>query len=260
MDNIKEPIKRKKFIILAVVLLVLAGGLLLIFVYHPDWIFSPLANLGIGNQAAEKNKTAYVDEATKKIGESQIPKLDEKTVAEPNNPDAWRDLGRAEYLSGDPEAAAISFNKAIALNDGDPQFYVDLGRVYEAEGDLAKAEEYYKKAIELNGTEIKTVNSPSETLTAEQLAILEKAGNLEPKPKSYYNLVTPYTALGSLYLMSDKPNEAIKVLESGIAMNPKYSDFYQLLSEAYKKSGNKTKAAEAEENFKALVPSFSVTP
>lgn len=245
MDNIKEPTRRKKFMVLAVILVVLAVGFSLILVYQPDWVLN------------EKNNVADIDEATQKIVESQIPELRNKTVAEPNNPDAWRNLGRAEYLLGDSEAAESSLNRAVALNDSNPQFYVDLGGVYEVEGDLAKAEEYYKKAIELNGTEIKAVNSTSEALTAEQLAILEEAGSLKPQPKSYYNLVTPYTALGNLYLRLNKPDEAIRVLESGVAMNPKYPDFYLLLSTAYKKTDNQEKAAEANENFKALVPEFS---
>jgi tetratricopeptide (TPR) repeat protein len=264
MDNIKKPTKRKKIIALVVVLLALVGGISLLLIYHPDWVTNP-QNLSNQNQTAEKNKTAYVDEATKKIGENQIPKLEEKTVAEPSNSEAWRDLGRAEYLSGNPDAAASSLNKAIALNGNNPQFYVDLGRAYEAGGDTAKAEETYRKAIELNGKEIKIVNSSSETLTAEQLAIIkakEEADGLGsiPQPKSYYNLVTPYTALGNLYLKLNKPDEAIKVLELGIAMDSKYPDFYQLLSVLYKKIDNQAKAAEAESNFKKLLPGTTATP
>lgn len=225
----------KKNIILVIILLVLVAGIL-VLIYRPGLVPGP-SSPGVPAKAPKKNVTYYIDAATQKIGEGQISPAEAKTAAEPSNPGAWRSLGRAQYLAGDPEAAAQSLNKAITLNGDDPQFYVDLGRVYEAEGNFAKAEEYYKKAIELNDNEIKAVKSSNSAMVV-----------------GTYGLVTPYTALGGLYLRLKKADEAVMVLKLGIAMNPKYPDFYQLLAAAYKEAGNRAKAAEAEKNFKALVP------
>lgn len=99
---------------------------------------------GGGDTAAAKQDKYYV-EAKKNIDAGNYTRavtLLEQSVAEnPDNPDAWNNLGYSLRKSGQTEEALASYRKALALDPEHRGANEYLGELYLEMDDLAKAKE-----------------------------------------------------------------------------------------------------------------------
>lgn len=67
----------------------------------------------------------------------------------PNNAEAWTQLGHAYFDSNQPPKAIEAYNKALAIIPGNPSVLTDLGVMYRRNGEPDKAIESFDKALQV---------------------------------------------------------------------------------------------------------------
>ena len=76
-----------------------------------------------------------------------IDELRKKTEENPENADAWTDLGNAYFDTGMHENAIAAYTRSLKLAPGNPDVLTDLGIMYRRTGNPARAVESFDKAI-----------------------------------------------------------------------------------------------------------------
>lgn len=105
--------------------------------------------------------------------------------ADPNNVDYITELAVTHYKLKNYNEAIKNYEKIIILNPDDVLCYNRIGNIYWIKGDFKRAEFNFRKAIELS-----------------------------------FNLIVSYNNLALMLDENGKKEEAIKILNQGIAANP----------------------------------------
>ena len=79
-----------------------------------------------------------------------IKVLLDKTRTNPNDPDAWTQLGHVYFDSAQHDLAIAAYEKSLALNDRRPDVWVDLGVMYRRHGTPEKAIESFDRALQID--------------------------------------------------------------------------------------------------------------
>lgn len=120
-----------------------------------------------------------------------------------NDADSYNLLGLILYKNQSYYSAADSFEKAIEINSKRPIFHYNLSQCYKTTGEKSASQREYQTAI-----------------------------SMQPEsPESYIDLIHIYQDR-QLYIYAQN------TMEKAIEAYPKNKSFYQMLSEAYKSSGN----------------------
>ncbi len=82
--------------------------------------------------------------------QQKIQTLEALVSREPNNRQAWVQLGHNFFDSGNPMKAIEAYDKALALDGNDPDVLTDQGVMYRRIGWFDKSIANFKKANELN--------------------------------------------------------------------------------------------------------------
>jgi predicted Zn-dependent protease len=136
----------------------------------------------------------------------------------PNDGQAYSLLGLSRLAQGEVGAAAIAFEKAVALNPKAAAYHRELGEALLKEGALKKSE-------------------------AELIAALR----LDPRePEAYYWQAQAFTR-------SRQPQKAIDSLQTAIALDPNFAEAYVSLAHLYSAQGEteQAKAILAQEKRRA---------
>ena len=139
-----------------------------------------------------------------------------------------------------------TFKKAIEFNPQNGQAYTELGRLYARQGKHNEAEQVFKKALELNPrnelayTELGWLYLRQGKDTEGEQAF-KKALELNPRNDE------AYVELGWLYIKQGKHTEAGQVCKKAIELNPQNDQAYAELGWFYISQGRHT---EAEQVFK----------
>jgi tetratricopeptide (TPR) repeat protein len=112
---------------------------------------------------------------------AELPDLEKAAAASPEDIDALQQLAIAQYNTSDYEGAAATYEKMLALK-GDAFTQNNYGNVLRDWGKTDEAKAAYEKAISADKT-----------------------------------LATAYVNLASMYAQEDKVDEAVKVLDRGLA-------------------------------------------
>ncbi len=165
--------------------------------------------------AAEKDPLdAAVELLAQKDYAGAIPLLKKKLEAEPDNAEAYYQIGKAALeLEGMPEAEA-SLKKAKELDPTKPGVSFHLARYYDKKG---------RKVQAIQALEEERAMSP------DSHAVLD--------------------SLAGLYAETGQNDKAVEVYESLIAVNPEELDAYVALASLYKESGDR---AKEEETYRRL--------
>jgi cytochrome c-type biogenesis protein CcmH/NrfG len=83
---------------------------------------------------------------------SRILELERQTRNNPDNIQAWQQLGNAYYDTNRPENAIVAYNKSLALDASNANVWTDLGTMYRRAGQYQKAIESYNSALKINPT------------------------------------------------------------------------------------------------------------
>jgi tetratricopeptide (TPR) repeat protein len=121
----------------------------------------------------------------------------------PQNDNAYVGLGCLYRSQGRRSEAEQAFQKAMALNPQNDWAYIELGRLYTYQGRYSEAEQTFKKALELN---------PQNDVV--------------------------YLVLGSLYNFQGRYSEAEQLFQKAAGLNPQSDWAYAALAAVYCEMGN----------------------
>jgi cytochrome c-type biogenesis protein CcmH/NrfG len=76
--------------------------------------------------------------------------LEQEVAVNPNNADAWVQLGHVYFDTDNPPKAIRAYEKSLELRPGDPNVLTDLGVMYRRNGQPDKALESFDKAIAID--------------------------------------------------------------------------------------------------------------
>jgi tetratricopeptide (TPR) repeat protein len=81
-----------------------------------------------------------------------ILKLEAEVTANPEDFQAWRQLGNLYYDHNEPEKAIAAYSKSIEFHSGDANILTDLGAMYRRTKQPQKAIESFNKGIQMEPT------------------------------------------------------------------------------------------------------------
>ncbi len=131
------------------------------------------------------------------IAQQQVPdeqnkqailNLEAEVTANPENYNAWTQLGHLYFDTDQPKKAIGAYTKSLALHSGDANIWTDLGVMYRRSGEPDKAIEAFDKAASMDAT--------------------HQASRFNKGIVLYYDL--------------GKKKEAIAAWQSVLALNPNY--------------------------------------
>ncbi|MCC6447205.1 MAG: tetratricopeptide repeat protein [Chitinophagaceae bacterium] len=154
-----------------------------------------------------------------------------------NSHDCVNEKGISQTCLGQYEAAVVSFQKAISIQENSATAYSNLAQVYFLMEDLEKAEETHLKALEI---------SPYGTISRINYGVfLVKTKKYSQAKEVFYSVLAENKSLfyAELYLgvahyMKNEYNSALIHLNRGIALNPEYYDLYYYRALVYYKKGD----------------------
>ena len=89
--------------------------------------------------------------------QQNIQMLEDIVRREPDNRDAWVQLGHNYFDSKQPMKAIEAYSKALALNGNDPNVLTDQGIMFRQVGWFDKAIENFQKANDLNPSHLQSL-------------------------------------------------------------------------------------------------------
>ncbi len=211
------------------------------------------ANLTDGPSAEKVAKSDFVDRerspgpGSSSLTRSMLSEAEESLKkTDPQNNNAYFELGRFYQEQGEFLQAENSFKKAIEINPGNDNVYVELGELYRFQGKFLQAEDLFKKAIQLNPENDQAFyklgwlyRNLSKFPQAEDS--FKKAVELDPKNDENQVL------LGGIYHDQGKFSQAEDSFRKTIELNPRNERAFLELGEIYRDQG---KFSQAEDCFK----------
>ncbi|MEA2104476.1 MAG: tetratricopeptide repeat protein [Candidatus Cloacimonadota bacterium] len=147
---------------------------------------------------------------------------------EPDNAEAYNNLGIILSRTGDFENAFKSFDKAIELNPDCAETYNNLGNAYEHNFENEKAIGWFKKAIKIDENYTDAYYNLGRTYA--ELQEFDKAEETYRKAiKIDKNYAFSYYGLGNLFGKQRDFNKAIEWYQKAIEVNPEFPDAYYKL-------------------------------
>lgn len=73
--------------------------------------------------------------------------LEAEVARDPNNREAWIQLGNIYFDTGEPKKAIVAYEKALALDPGNADVLTDLGVMYQRDGQPDRAVASFDRAI-----------------------------------------------------------------------------------------------------------------
>ena len=155
---------------------------------------------------------------------------------DPNNADAYYNLGLAQYHQGKLDKAIANYQQAIELDPNYAKAYNGLGVALYYQGKLEEAITNYQQSIELDPNYAKAYYNLGNALgkqgkLEEEIANYQKAIELDPIYAGAYN------GLGIALSKQGKSEEAIASYEKAIELDPNYAGAYYNLGNALGKQG-----------------------
>jgi Flp pilus assembly protein TadD len=201
------------------------------------------------------------DEVTLPVIAHNAPVLEPKTIVRKEEWQRWNDYGIGLFLQGDLKAAAAAFQKVTEADPNNPDGWVNIGRCAVQEGDMARARIVLEKALSL---------SPNLARTNFFYAkVLRSDGNYDGAASRLRTVLSQYPRdrvalndLGRVLFLQRKYDEAVKVLQSVLEIDPEDLQAHYNLMLCYNGLGNEKLAKEHQARymrFKADESSQAIT-
>jgi tetratricopeptide (TPR) repeat protein len=201
------------------------------------------------------------DEVTLPIIPHNSPTPQPKTIALKKEWQRWNDYGIGLFLQGDLKDAAVAFQKVTEADPNNPDGWVNLGRCAVQEGDMARARTVLEKALAL---------SPNLARANYFYArVLRSGGNYQGAAVRLGMVLAQYPRdrvalndLGRILFLERRYSDAVRVLQSVLAVDPEDLQAHYNLMLCYSGLGNEKLAKEHEERylrFKADESSQTIT-
>ena len=201
------------------------------------------------------------DEVTLPVVAHNAPVAEPKTITRKGEWQRWNDYGIGLFLQGDLKGAAAAFQKVTEADPKNPDGWVNIGRCAVQEGDMARARTVLEKALEL---------SPNLARANFFYAkVLRSDGNYDGAASRLKIVLNQYPRdrvalndLGRVLFLQRKYAEAVKLLQSVLAIDPEDLQAHYNLMLCYNGLGQEKLAKEHEARymrFKADESSQAIT-
>jgi hypothetical protein len=142
----------------------------------------------------------------------------------PKNSSAHRNLGCFVMENNMPEEAINEYKIALRLDPYDAANYNGLGVSYYYKGDINKAIKIFKKALILRPDLLTEVYNNLGNMLACKGSYEEAVFYYKQAIMSDPGYILSYKNLGFAYVRMEKWNEAKKILQKALSINPEYED------------------------------------
>ncbi len=188
------------------------------------------------------------DEVTLPVIAHNAPEPEPKTIALKQEWQRWNDYGIGLFLQGDLKGAAAAFQKVTEADPNNPDGWVNIGRCAVQEGDMARARIVLEKALELAPNLARANFFYASVLRAD--------GNYDGAAARLKIVLAQYPRdrvalndLGHILFLQRKYAEAVKVLQSVLAIDPEDLQANYNLMLCYGGLGNEKLAREHETRY-----------
>jgi tetratricopeptide (TPR) repeat protein len=188
-------------------------------------------------------------------------KFEPRVFLEAKDWQRWNDYGIGLFLQGDLKGARAAFQKVTEIDPPNPDGWVNIGRAAVQEGDMEQARSVLEKALALQPNLARANFFYAQVLRndgnyAAAAAHLSKVLAQYPRDRVALN------ALGRIYFLQRKYNDAVKLLDSVLAIDPEDLQANYNLMLCYNGLGDEKHAKEHQERymrFKADEASQTIT-
>ncbi len=185
--------------------------------------------------------------------DKQLRSLINMTNAQPNDANAYFNLGVYYFQNGQFSNALGPMTKAIKLNPGDDEAHVVLGAVYLQIGKIENAEKEFKAALKINSKNIDAQNNLSLVYFSrrqynEALASYQLSLKIDP------DNIPALNNLANVYVKLNKIDEAINSFKHVIKLRPDDEQIYDRLAKLYFDDGHYNDVIRMYENAKGKIP------
>jgi TolB-like protein/class 3 adenylate cyclase/Tfp pilus assembly protein PilF len=167
--------------------------------------------------------------------------------------------GWAERPAAALGTAGALLEEAIRLDPEDAGARGSLASVYLWQRRYDQAREEARRAIRLNPGDFESLDDIGSVLlfvgeTDEAMVALERLFGVDPSPNP-----TEFSALAAAYMLTDRLDEAVEVIERSLARYPdaEYPFGWAIATAAYQLAGEDDRAAAEADRLRTLSPFFS---
>ena len=235
------------------------GGQSLNFAIPVEWIGEEGRKPAIGGHShAEWLEGSIALEKTKDW-QGRLEWDQKWTESEPEDADAWEDLGLTYELLDRDNDAIEAYGQAIRTDPKDTDAWFDLGELYHLRKRYNDAIKAYREAVRIDpdyymawtnlGLAYDKLKRYNDAIKAYRQAV-------RIRPKDAYD----WYSLGCAYGNLKRYNEAIAALRQAVRIDPKDWLYWHDLALVYGHSGNKTAALEAGREERRLHPALVIKP
>jgi len=188
------------------------------------------------------------DEVSLQVAARGTPAPAPKTDLKAEDWQRWNDYGIGLFLQGDTKAAQLAFQNVTEVDRKNPDGWVNIGRSAVQEGDMARARTVLEKALEL---------SPDLARAHFFYAkVLRSDGNYDGAADHLRKVVQQYPRdrvalndLGRILFLKRNYADAVKVLQSVLAIDPEDLQAHYNLMLCYNGLGNEKLAKEHQARY-----------
>jgi tetratricopeptide (TPR) repeat protein len=189
------------------------------------------------------------------------PAAPPKTILRKEDWQRWNDYGIGLFLQGDLKGAAAAFEKVTQADPSNPDGWVNIGRCAVQEGDMQRARTVLEKALTLSPKLARANFFYAKVLRADG-TYEGAADRLRIVLAQYPRDRVAINDLGRILFLQRKYDDAVKVLQSVLAIDPEDLQAHYNLMLCYNGLGQQKLAKEHEARymrFKADESSQAIT-
>jgi len=201
------------------------------------------------------------DEVTLAVVAHAASAAQPKTIVKKEEWQRWNDYGIGLFLQGDLKGAAAAFQKITEADPTNPDGWVNIGRCAVQEGDMGRARTVLEKALQLS-PKLARANFFYAKVLRSDGNYVDAAARLRSVLEQYPRDRVALNDLGRILFLQRKYNEAVKVLEGVLAIDPEDLQAHYNLMLCYNGLGQEKLAKEHEARylrFKADEASQAIT-
>ncbi len=205
--------------------------------------------------------TLAENEVTLPVVARNVPATEPKTIVRKEEWQRWNDYGIGLFLQGDLKGAAAAFQKVTEADPNNPDGWVNIGRCAVQEGDMQRARTVLEKAMALAPRLARANFFYAKVLRADGNYV-GAAARLRMVLDQYPRDRVAINDLGRILFLQRKYEDAVKTLQSVLAIDPEDLQAHYNLMLCYNGLGNEQLAKEHQARymrFKADESSQAIT-
>ena len=172
-----------------------------------------------------------------------------------NDPRYQYNRGLFYLNNGQVDEAINFFNRSLSLDSHYYLTYNSLGLAYSMKGDFSQAMGHFQKCLEIQPSFTEAHNNLGSVY--QEIGLLDNAEQeflIASQDKSYSSKELPYYNLARLYLLKERPQEALAYIQKSIQINRRMVLAHNFEGIIYEKLNNFEKAIESYKEALKIAP------